>query len=142
MEKNKKNMDLVKRLFEDVYSQGDISHLDQFFTTDMKLRDPAQPNFTGGLQQYKTIESHYKNAFPTKSMRIDQIYSSEDSIIVNWTCKGTQKGTFMDIPATGKNFTIQGISIYRFKGDKISEISQVWDRLGLLEQLGVMHAHH
>ncbi len=135
-------MDLVIRLFTDIYSEGDISHLGQFFTTDMKLRDPAQPNFNGGLQQYKTVETQYKNAFPTRSMHIDQMFSSGDSIIVYWTCKGIQKGTFMDIPATGKNFTIHGISIYRFKGDKISEISQSWDRLGLLEQLGVLHAMH
>lgn len=143
MEINQKNMDLVKKLYAEVYSKEDISHLDQFFTNDLKMKDPAQPNFTGGLQQYKNIENQYKTAFPTKNMHIDQIYSSGDTVIVNWTCKGTNKGTFMDMPSTGKNFTIQGISIYRFKGDKISEISQVWDRMGLLEQLGMMHmAHH
>ena len=39
------NMSLVKKLFDEVYSKGNLSLMDQLFSNDVKLIDPAHPNF-------------------------------------------------------------------------------------------------
>ena len=49
---------------------------------------------------------------------------------------GTQGGEFMGIAATGKHFTVSGVSILRLSEGKVAEAQLSWDRLRLLEQLG------
>lgn len=132
-----KNMALVKRVFDEVYTKSNLLQLDQFFSNDLILHDPAVHGFKGGLAAYKKHEEMYAKAFK-KTLKIDEIIGENDKIIVRWTCKGTHIGPLEEIPATGKNFTITGISIYTFKNDKIVQIDQDWDRLSLFEQLGAL----
>ena len=122
-----------------MYSKGNINALDQLCSSDIRLIDAASPNFKGGLAAYKEYEMAYKTAFPAKNMKIDEIYCTDDSdsrVVVRWTCKAAHKGNLVDLPPTGKNVTVSGISIYHIANGKITEITQSWDRLGLLEQIG------
>lgn len=129
----------VRKLFDEVYSRGNIAKLDQFMASDVRLVDSAAPSFKGGLATLKQIEQSYETAFPGKSLKIDDIFATDDNrVVVRWTCTGVNKGQLDDISATNRSIKINGISVYSFKGDKITEVYQSWDRLGLLEQLGVI----
>lgn len=133
------NLSLVKRLFDEVYSKGKSSAMDQFFTNDVKLNDPAVPHPKPGLPFLKERETLYEKAFPNKQLKIDEIFGTEDNkVVVRWTCQATHKGNFLDIPASGKNIKVTGISIYQFSNGKISHIFQNWDRLSLMEQIGAI----
>lgn len=142
VQSTKQRIELVKELFEEVYNSGNISAMDHLFTNDVKYNDPASPNAKRGLQALKEIKIKYKTAFPTKKIKIEQIWTTtDDTVIVSWSCQGIHKGTYQDIPPTGKSFKTSGISVYKFHGDKICEIIQNWDQLGLFEQLGLsIHA--
>jgi steroid delta-isomerase-like uncharacterized protein len=130
------NISLVRKLFDEIYTKNNITLADQIFSENVKLNDPAAPNFKKGLMGLKEREAMYKTAFPDKKLTIDDIVGTEDSVCVRWTFQGTHKGDLQGIPATGKSIKIVGISLYRISNGKISEINQVWDRLSLLEQIG------
>lgn len=139
----KQHIVIVKEFFEEVLNKGNLSLMDGIFTNDVKYNDPANPNLKKGLLGLKELETKYKMAFPTKIFKIEQIWNTTDnSVIVYWSCQGTHKGTYEDIPPSGKSFKTSGISIYKFNGNKINEITQNWDKIGLLEHLGLsIHAH-
>lgn len=130
------NINLVRRLFDEVYTKGNFALLDELMAPNIKLYDPARPQHREGLQAFKEVERIYKQAFPTKKLKIDDIFASEDKVVARWTCQGTHKGELEGISPTNRDFKISGITIYRFTNGKIVEIWQTWDRLGLLEQLG------
>lgn len=132
------NLSLVRKLYDEVYSKGNVAACDQFFIKDLKLIDPSMPNFKGGLAAYRDREQMYKTAFPTRTAKIEDIFAAEDRVVVRWTMTGTHKGELQDVAPTGKNVRVSGISIYHFVDGKISEIQQSWDRLALLEQIGVV----
>lgn len=132
------NLTLAKKFIEEIYSKGDLKQLEQLCSQDIKLRDPASPNFKSGLSNYREHETMNKTAFPNKSLKIDNIMAAQDWVIVHWTCQGSHKGTYQEMPATNKNFKVTGISCFRIANNKITEIDQIWDRLGLLEQLGLV----
>lgn len=137
---NQQNMNLLKKLFDEVYTKGNISALAEFCTAKIKLHDPAVPNFKGGIEELKAREMMYKTAFPDKQLKIEEfLMAGDDKAVVRWTCKGTHKGELQGVAPTNKSFQITGISIYRFENGKIAEIFQNWDRLGLLEQIGEIH---
>lgn len=131
------HLNVVKKLFEEVFTNGNINTLEQLCTNDVKINDPAAANAKKGIQSLKELEMSYKMAFPSKVCKIDQSWITEDAIIIYWTVSAIHKGTFQDIPATGKSVKFSGISIYKFSNNKISEIIQNWDCMGLYEQLGL-----
>ncbi|MBS1810400.1 MAG: ester cyclase [Acidobacteria bacterium] len=55
----------------------------------------------------------------------------------HWTVTGTHVGEFLGNAPTGKQFTLDGISIYRVRDGKLVEERTVWDALGLVKQLGL-----
>lgn len=141
-QKNSQHAELIKKLYNEVWTNANLTCLEELFTSDVKYSDPAVPNMKKGLQGVKELETMYKSAFPTKNTKIEHMWHTNDGcIITHWSVHGTHKGTFHDIPPTGKHFNITGISIYKFAGNKICEVTQIWNLYGLLEQLGLsMHA--
>ena len=65
-----------------------------------------------------------------------------DKAAARVTFRGTQRGEFQGIPATGKSFSMAAIGILRFEAGKVVEHWAVLDLLGLLTQLGVAPAQH
>lgn len=49
---------------------------------------------------------------------------------------GTHQRTLLGIEPAGRRCTVEGISISRFKGARITEDWAQWDALGLLKQMG------
>jgi predicted ester cyclase len=54
--------------------------------------------------------------------------------------RGTQRGEFNGMPATGKSFTISGVSIWEVRGNLLIQEWVNWDALGMMQQLGVIPA--
>jgi predicted ester cyclase len=57
---------------------------------------------------------------------------------VRHVVRGTQRGEFLGVPATGRVVTFQAVDIFRLTGNKIVEQWVVIDALGLLQQLGAI----
>lgn len=136
MANSQQNVTLVRRLYDDVFTKGNLSALDELLASNVRLMDPALPKIKEGLQSFKNAESVYNKAFPGKRVKIDDIFATDDRVVVRWTAEGTHKGSLQGIEPTNRSFKITGISIYRLANGKITEINQQFDRLGLLEQLG------
>lgn len=133
VEENKK---LIQQFYEEVYCKSNIDALDQFCSPSIKILDPSIPYEEPKLQQLKELEKEYLRAFPNKQTEIDELIATENKVVVRWTCKGSNKGTLMGLPPTNKPIRITGISCYTIEKNKITEINQCWDTLGLLQQLG------
>ena len=133
----KKNIAAVRRLFDEVFTGGDLGVIDILIASNIKLHDPSAKNFKKGLEGFKQREEMYTHAFPGKTATIDEIFSSSNTVTVRWTVTATHERDLPGIPATGKDISITGTSIFLLKGGKVCEIWQNWDELGMLAQLGV-----
>ena len=72
-----------------------------------------------------------------KVTRIEQ-HELGDKVYTYAFWEGTQTGTFMGIPPSGKKAHVEYMDIWRVKDGKIRENWVVMDIAGLLIQLGVM----
>jgi predicted ester cyclase len=68
----------------------------------------------------------------------EDMVAEGDKLAVRWTVQGSHLGELLGIPPTGKPVRFSGISIYRLAAGKIAEQWEQWDRLPLLQQLGVL----
>ena len=79
-------------------------------------------------------------AFANIGVSIENMVAEGDKVAVRFTVSGTHKGEFMGIPATGRQFTIMEIRIYRIAAGRIVEHWGLLDQTELLQQLGVTSA--
>ena len=111
---------------------------DELFAQNYSHHDSSTPEFGRGPESEKKRATLYRTAFPDVRLTIEDIIAEGETVTARWSCKGTHKGDLSGIAATGKQFTISGISVTRFASGKMVEAWVNWDALGLMQQLGVV----
>jgi predicted ester cyclase len=61
-----------------------------------------------------------------------------DFVAFPWQATGTHKGAFAGVAPTGKQVTLNGINIERFRDGKVVEHWSQFDTVGLLRQMGAL----
>ena len=125
-----------RRIFEEVWNDRNIAAIDELVAADYVHHDPQSPKFSDGREGYKQLVAYYLNAFPDSHFTIDQEIHEGDTAVTRWTVTGTHKGDLPTLPASGKTFSVTGISVARLKDGKFLESWNNWDALGLMQQLG------
>ena len=79
----------------------------------------------------------YRAAFDIET-KLDLLLADGDHVAGRWTAQFIHKGDFMGIPPTGKQATVTGMNIARFRNGKIVEFWHQEDVMSLMRQLGVL----
>jgi steroid delta-isomerase-like uncharacterized protein len=117
---NRKNMGVI----DELVSGGFIQH--------------ASIPTGAGRSGLKTFFGQLRSAFPDFNFTIDDMIAEGDRVAIRMTCRYTHKGTFMGVAPTGKAVVLMKMDVMRFVNGKIVEHWDAADRLGLLQQLGVV----
>ena len=131
------NKALARRLFEDVWNNGDLDAIDKIYAPDI-VNHTLPPGIPQGIEGNKVFTKMYLTAFPDTKMTIELQIAEGDKVVTRWQAQGTHKGELMGIPATGKQATVTGIVIDRIAGGRIVESWGEFDQMGMMQQLGVV----
>ena len=74
-------------------------------------------------------------AFPDVQIIVDDMFVANNKVVLRWTFKATHKGTYQEIPATGRKVTWKGIDIYTIDDGKIVSLDRSADWSVLMVQL-------
>jgi steroid delta-isomerase-like uncharacterized protein len=129
------NKALVRRGIEEAWNQRNLAVLDELYAPDFVYHSDLT-----SLEAYKQAIELNLTAFPDLHFTIEDMVAEGDRVGARWTFRGTHQGLFQDIPPTGKQVTITGISIFRVANGKGVEVWTDADYLGMLQQLGVVPA--
>ncbi|MDX2675690.1 ester cyclase [Streptomyces soliscabiei] len=130
----------ARRLFEAVAARGELPPLDGLIAEEYHDHDPANEQDTMGMDAMRREVEMWRGGFDFAFSVEDQI-GQGDRVCSRWTWRGTHKGDFMGLPATGKQVTMTGTTVFRCREDgKLVEGWWQYDRLGLMEQLGALDA--
>ena len=133
------NTALLRRYWEEVWDRRQFALLDELLAPDFVFHAPVVPGGIRGAAAYRErVIAPLLAAFPDLQFRPAAYYTDGDAVVVAWTMRGTHRGPFQGIPATGKAFVVPGMIIAHVAGGRIREIRGVFDGLGLLQQLGVL----
>ena len=117
---NKKNFDVVDKIFTDNFSA--------YHSTGIVV----------DRQQYKSaIQNLSTNVFPDTYRTIEDVIVTEDRAALFMTWIGTNIGEWRDNPPTNKKIKVREIYYLRFENGKISENRAYGDAYGMLYQLGM-----
>jgi steroid delta-isomerase-like uncharacterized protein len=135
---SEQNKAVSRRLVEEVFVGGRLGVADELLDASFVGHDVAMPEPIRGPNGLKQLASGYREAFPDLQLMIEDQIAESEQVATRWTARGTHKGELFGISATGKQATVEGITIDRFSGGKIVESWVNWDTLGLMQQLGAV----
>jgi steroid delta-isomerase-like uncharacterized protein len=131
------NKAIVRRWFEEVINHLRVDRSGELVTQDY-VDHGALPGQAPGLEGAKQKWAMYIAAVPDLHGTVEDMLAEGDEVAARWTAEGTHQGELLGVPATGKRFRFTGISICRLAEGKMAEQFEQWDRLGLMQQLGVI----
>jgi predicted ester cyclase len=134
-EQNKINF---RRIPEEIFNKGNLALADELFAANYTEHVPLAPGWPPGLAGFKQFVTVLRAAFPDFHLTVEDMIAEGDRVVGRVTARGTHRGEFMGIPATGKQATWTEIHIGRFAGGKLIEHWANLDQLGMLQQLGVI----
>jgi len=95
--------------------------------------------YLGGSETVDHVQQ-FLTAFPDVQVTIDDLIAEGDKVVARLSVNGTNTGPFAGKPASGNKIKFQSIRIFRIADNKIVETWAMQDRLGLMEQVGLMQS--
>jgi steroid delta-isomerase-like uncharacterized protein len=126
---------LIHDLLLEFWNTGNQQLANQIYTSSSERHAPDHT--ARGTQEIVNYVTQTRAGFPDFKLERKEILSDSDRFAVHWKASGTHKGEFMGIPGTGKWVEIHGLSVGRIRDGHITEEFVYFDRLRLLEQLGI-----
>jgi len=133
---NSQNAATVLQMLDAAWNRGDTSVLHTTVAEDHIDHDDNGDDI--GRDHLVQAILAYRAAFPDMRMSFDDQIADGDKVVTRWTANGTHQGQLDAIPATGRLARISGIFIHQLTDGEITESWTSFDRLGLLQQLGVI----
>lgn len=129
----------VRRLLEEPW-KGNWGVLEELVASDYVGWTAGLPDPIRGREGLRERLRTYAEAFPDARLTVQDQVAGDDRVATRWTGRGTHAGDIADLPATGKEVTVSGVTISRMQSGKVVEQWTTWDRLGMLVQLGAIPA--
>jgi len=118
------NKDFIHHYVDVVWNAHDLEKAREYLPNDDTLEH---------VQQFLI-------AFPDVHVVIDDMIAEGDKVMVRIHAIATNTGPFGGNPPTGNKVEIHSIRIFRIADNKIVETWAMQDRLGLMEQLGLVQS--
>jgi steroid delta-isomerase-like uncharacterized protein len=112
----------------------------ELISPDAIFHVPGRADPVKGPEGYLEIIAMMRSGFPDIQWSLEETIAEGDKIAARFIMRGTHKGPFFGVPATGKSIQVQAMNIYRLSDGKFVEERGQPDLLGLLQQIGAIPA--
>jgi steroid delta-isomerase-like uncharacterized protein len=111
---------LLSRLFDEAVNQGHIEVISKLYASNFIDHSPGPTQLTGpaGIVQ---VVNQYRNAIPDLKVRVEDVIVSGNRVATRETWRGTYMDELAGIPATGQQFTVTRMHIFRIEDGLIVE---------------------
>ncbi|NDJ78885.1 MAG: ester cyclase [Chloroflexi bacterium] len=136
------NIALVEQFHTAVLNNQNIDLIPELFSENFVLHDRADSRDVSyeGIAGVEAWVQPYFVMVPDLTFAIDEglMVAEGDLVVFQWVGYGTHSGDVPDIPASGNEIAVSGISLYRLEDGKIAETWFAMDTLSFLTQIEVI----
>jgi steroid delta-isomerase-like uncharacterized protein len=131
------NKALARRWMEEVITETNFAAMEELLAEDVVIWQGATVSMCGRAAVRQANEQ-VREAMQQRRYTIEDLVAEGDKVACRYTFAFTHAADFPGIPATGKAVSEHGIMLVRVTEGRIAEWWDQADRLGLLQQLGVL----
>lgn len=122
-----------------IFETGDLSRIDRLLSSNYIDHSPP-PGVGTDVESIKTYIRELGAAFSDRRSTTEDMLLDGDKFVVRSTLRGRHTGTYQGMPASHKEFKVDGIDIVRVENGKVVERWGLFDALKMLQQLGFVEA--
>lgn len=128
------NKALLKRAAEEIWNRGNLDVVDEIVAPDAIGRNQGE-----GMRRedFKQIVKEMREGFPDLKFTVESQVAEGDHVVTFTTMRGTHKGDFRGLSATGNAITVKGVSHSRVVDGQVVEETVIYDQLAMMTQLGI-----
>lgn len=131
------NKACVRRFYEDFYNGRHREAIGELFSASYVHHTPEVLEGKMDYEEYRKHMLLLAHAFPHMKVVIADQVAEGDKVTTRYTLYGKQEGDLPNIPAEGKQISVEAITIFRLEDGKIVEGWECYDSLGMALQLNV-----
>jgi uncharacterized protein (TIGR02246 family) len=128
----------------EAFNRHDMDAFLSLCTDDVTCTAPG----VGRLQGKEAVGAFYKSwldGFPDARVEVREAHTIEDGIVEEGTFSGTHTGVLRspngDLPPTKRHVSERYVQVVRMRGERISSFDLFFDRLAMLEALGMVESN-
>jgi steroid delta-isomerase-like uncharacterized protein len=125
------------KLWIESLNRGDTSVAATVFAADCVIHINGGPQPTLSVDGFAQMIGGFLGAFPDLRFTIEDQVVTGDKVTTRWTAEGTNSGALGSVPPTERRVRIGGLILDRVAAGKIVERWELWDQMGMLQQLGL-----
>ena len=129
------------RRFWGVWEKGNIGLVDELVAPDYVNHSPGMPGQPEGPEGIKAVVSMFRAGMPDLRVLIEDVVAEGDKVVMRYRIEGTHEGELFGVPPTGRQVSIESITVERLSGGKIREHWRITDTLDMMQQLGAIPEH-
>ncbi len=131
------NIKMYSHVWDEIINKRKLEMFnDSNFTKDVTLHTNLDDIV--GIDSARAYYTNYLTGFSDVTFTIKDVFGMDNKLVKHWNFKGTHTGVFFDIPATGKQVDIDGVTLVRMENGKIAEETDFMDNLEFMQQLGLI----
>ncbi len=130
------NKAIVRRFFE-AFRANDQDTLKEVTASDLLLHSPGAPGPENREAMLQGIHA-FSEAFSDRESTLHEMIAEGNLVSVRTSMKAVHTGEYFGQPATGRQIVIHAFTFERIKDGKIVERWFNYDRLDLMQQLGLV----
>lgn len=132
------NKALARRVFDEIWSQGELELADEFLTPDFVGRPGGLGEPFRGPEGAKAFIGRLREGFPDITFVVEDMVGEGDLVATRWAATGTHGGQFMGFEPTERSASIDGMTFLRFEDGRIAEGWTQLDALALMKTIGAV----
>ena len=126
------NEQSIRKLFE-YMNQGQLGRLAEVIADDYVGASSEQ-----GPAGFGAVVERLRKGVPDLHYELEEVVAKGDQVAVRWTWSGTHSGPLNGFAASEKAVKNAGMAFFELRDGKVVGASLETDRLGLLQQIGVL----
>ena len=126
-----------RRFVEEVINKQNLAAADELVAENFVELDPL-PGQAQGREGLKQILAMFFAAFPDLHWTVEEDAAEGEKMWSRFTWRGTHRGDFLGVPATGNQVEVNGVVIDRIVEGKMVDSRILMNELSLMQQLGVI----
>ncbi|MFE6132667.1 ester cyclase [Streptomyces sp. NPDC056437] len=134
-----KNLALLRTAYTTLES-GDLDACVELLAENFIANLPGLPDPLHGREIWRLGTEAMLEGFPDLTIDVEDMFGVDDKVAVRVHFRGTHRGTFQGVEATGRPVSFRSIEIYRVEGGRIAEEWVSPDLIGLMQQISPVPA--
>ena len=132
------NKKLILQLFGEAMNGRNLALIDNLIAPG--FINHGIPDAKTGPEGFKATIQQFFDAFPDMGIDVEQLIAEGDLVATRGYWTGTNKGSFMGMPPTGRHVRVDYADFWKIENDQCTENWVQMDIAGLKQQLTGMSA--